>query len=142
MKSVFEFLNKMAKTNGHVSVNDGHASFEDGTSFNLAGAFDSHYGPMIERFAMCHVGENPGGYFAEAARSGDYIPATGEAIYSEVHVNIFQSGTEHCVADVLIGLSSTGEPRVLISADANGDDPAFCIYPTRPVAEAMEQWKK
>lgn len=89
----------------------------------------------IPRFNMLHSGDNPGGYTAEASRTGD------AGIYEEVRIGIFKGGDRECLGDVLVGLTEEGEPRVLVTTDGKGEEEAsFVIYPLRPADEACLRW--
>ena len=137
-----QFLQQLATTEGNVSVHEGVVHFPDGTTFDLgkSDAFSPHYGPMIERFSLCHTGNNPESFTAEAGRTGDYEPDTGRSIYEEVRIGLFRGDSTDCVADILVGLTETGEPRVIVSADGNGDSHAFALYPMRKADVASERW--
>lgn len=88
----------------------------------------------IPRFEMCHSGQNPEGYKVEAMRDGD------PGIYNELRVGVFDK-TGACVADVLVGLTDGGEPRVLLSTDGDADTQKIAVYPLREAAEASELWE-
>lgn len=139
--TTMEFLKKLTSCEGAVTVTQGVATFEDGDAFDIRSAFDQHYGPDIERFSLCHEGRNPGGFTAEASRTGDYRKATGESIYEEVRIGVFSGDSSVCLVDVFVGLSDKGEPRVLVSTDGNGDDHAISVFPMRPADCAVERWK-
>lgn len=90
--------------------------------------------PTIE---LMNEGNNPHGYTANAALAGD------SGIYQELSVCIFNKESE-CVADILIGLTQAGEPRVLVSTNAESDSDKITVYPMRdhsqiaPVNTIME----
>lgn len=90
----------------------------------------------IPRFALRHgVGGNPDGYTCDAGRSGD------RGIYDEARAGIY-SPDGACVGDVLVGLDEHGEPRVLVTADGNGDgDHAYAIFPLRPKDSAIQKFE-
>lgn len=86
---------------------------------------------QVTRFQLLHNGHNATGYSAEACRTGD------EGIYEEVRISIFHA--EDCVADVLAGLSESGEPRFLITCGAMGDgDHNIAVYPLRELRNAVD----
>lgn len=86
----------------------------------------------IPEFTLLNDGSNPHGYRACAAQSGD------RGIYEEVRIGVFHPDG-HCVGDVLVGLTSDGEPRVMLTSNGNGDDePSHAFYPMRDAARAIE----
>lgn len=87
----------------------------------------------IEAFPLMHSGENPGGYMAEAARTGD------PGIYEEVRISILHPD-RGCVGDVLVGLTDQGEPRMLLTHNGEGDgDHVIAVFPLKPVDDAVER---
>lgn len=79
--------------------------------------------------------EEPTRYKAVAEPTGD-----GDA-YRELRVGFFdEKGT--CVADAYFTVdSATGEPRILITADGDGDgDPAIEVFPLRSVEAIMKRY--
>jgi hypothetical protein len=85
----------------------------------------------ITRFKLLHDGNNSAGYSAEASRTGD------AGIYEEVRISIFHE--DDCVADVLAGLSSDGEPRILVTHGGDGDgDHRIAVYPLREISKAVD----
>ena len=102
---------------------------------NLVSVSDETTG--IPRFPLMNGGKNPENYTAEASRTGD------AGIYNEVRIGVFKESDNVCLADVLVGLNDAGEPRILVTADGNGDnEAAFVIYPLRPAEEALSSWAK
>lgn len=88
----------------------------------------------IPRFKLLHSGENPNEYTVDVSRTGD----TG--IYEELRVGVFKGDGKECLADVLVGLTEGGEPRVMITAGGDGENEhAFAVYPLRDADEALEQ---
>lgn len=86
---------------------------------------------QITRFQLLHSGHNATGYTAEAERTGD------EGIYEEARISVFHA--EDCVADVLAGLSESGEPRFLITCGGKGDgDHNIAVYPLRELRFAVD----
>lgn len=87
----------------------------------------------IPRFELLHSGQNQAGYRVEAMRDGD------PGIYNELRVGVFDKDGG-CVADVLVGLTEGGEPRVMLTAGGDGENEhAFAVYPLRDADEALEQ---
>lgn len=88
----------------------------------------------IPRFKLLHSGENPNEYTVDVSRTGD------SGIYEEVRIGVFKGEGKECLADVLLGLTEDGEPRVMITAGGDGENEhAFAVYPLRDVDEALEQ---
>jgi hypothetical protein len=84
---------------------------------------------LLPTIVLRNEGKNPHGYSAEVARSGD------KGIYDEVRVGIHQD--DKCVADVLIGLTPAGEPRVMVTTGGNGDDgQQIAVFPLREIDAA------
>lgn len=86
--------------------------------------------PLLPLIRLSHSGKNPVGYTADVARSGD------PGIYDELRVGVYDG--DNCVADVLVGLTEKGEPRVLCTVNGDGDgDPQVAVFPLRPVDDAI-----
>ncbi len=87
--------------------------------------------PCIPRMALRNGGSNPNGYTAEATYTGD------PGIYDELRISIFDR-EDDCVGDVLVGLTTEGEPRVLVTTGNAGDgDHNVSIYPCRHIDDAV-----
>lgn len=85
------------------------------------------FGPFLLR----NNGMNVGDYQVEARYTGD------PGINDEARISVLH-GTE-CVADVLVGLTETGEPRVLVTTGGDGDgDHTVKLYPLRTLKDAVE----
>lgn len=88
----------------------------------------------ISPFALVHGGR--GSYVADASRTGE------AGIYEELRIGIFKGDGKECVGDVLVGLNESGEPRVLITASAEGEEcHQIAVFPLRPATEAVEPFK-
>ncbi len=136
--NLHQFLAQMKTMSGTITVSDGVATLPDGASFDMKD-YSSHFGPQIEKFPLYrHDGENPNGFVAEAMRTGDYEPSSGQSIYEEVRISVFAAKSDECVADLLVGLDDKGELRVLLSADGYGDEHAIAHYPMRPAGQTIE----
>lgn len=86
----------------------------------------------IEPFLMRYEGKSFSGFVLEATRSGD--PGS----YDEARMSVLNS-VKDCVADVLVGLSPEGEPRVLVTTEGDGDgDHSITIYPLRDRENAVK----
>lgn len=84
----------------------------------------------IPRFELRNDSSNPEGYTVNAQRDGD------AGIYDELRVGVFDRDGS-CVADVLVGLSGDGEPRVLLSTDGDADRQKVAVFPLRSFDEAV-----
>lgn len=82
------------------------------------------FNTSICEFKLLNGGKNVRNFTTNAMRSGD----TG--IYDELSVAIFDANKE-CVADILIGLTEEGEPRILVSSDGNSAGDKMIVYPMR-----------
>lgn len=88
----------------------------------------------IQKFDLRHNGNNPFGFHADAERTGDLN------IYNEVRVGIYDAAGE-CVADILVGLTESGEPRVLVTCDGEGEgDHRIAVFPLRSAEEMVEEF--
>lgn len=86
----------------------------------------------IGPITLANDGENPHGFTAEASYTGD------PGIYDELRISVFDTARE-CVADVLVGLDSHGQPRVLVTDCGLGDtDHRISICPMKRYDEAVE----
>ncbi|MFP3637664.1 hypothetical protein [Paraburkholderia sp. SIMBA_054] len=84
------------------------------------------FGPMVLKHAHSMVRE----YRLEASFTGDV------GLYDEARMSVHKG--EDCVADVLVGLSESGELRVMLTTDAMGDgDHSVEIFPLRPHDDAV-----
>lgn len=109
-----------------------HAESLIGEIENAAGFFNGD--KAIPRFRLLNDSNNPDGYTAEAARTGD------AGVYEEVRIGIFKGNDNECLGDVLVGVDSKGEPRVLLSSGGFGDEQSHAFYPMRNAEKAVERF--
>lgn len=76
----------------------------------------------------------PNAYIADVEAAGDV------GIFQEVSVSIFHvADRSECLADVLVGISPNGEPRVLVTTDSRGyEHHPIALYPLRPKDSVVE----
>lgn len=86
--------------------------------------------PVERRVLLRHSGVDAQ-LTAEMAYTGD------AGVYDEARVSIVNA-TGECVADLVVGLDTSGELRVLATANSDGDgDHPIAIYPLRGIVDAV-----
>lgn len=123
------FVNRKASLNAVLELLTQYVNAEQGAPAvpSDTGAVESE---NLDRFDLANAGENPGGYSADAARSGD------KGIYNEIRAGIYHGDV--CVADVLIGINPAGEPRVMCTVNGDGDNgQQIAIFPLRSADDAV-----
>lgn len=82
------------------------------------------------RCEAMHSGLNPQGIRLEGGLTGD------PGIYQEIRISAFKGAD--CIGDILVGLDESGELRVMVTADGDGDDDhQVLIFPQRSAENAV-----
>lgn len=85
------------------------------------------------KIKLSNCGNNPKGIVIEAKRSGD------KGIYDELAIEAKADGKS--VADILIGLNTDGELRIVVTANSKKDSDDFitAIFPCRSADRMIDK---
>jgi hypothetical protein len=88
----------------------------------------------ISAFKFLNGGINPNGYTVNATRCGD------AGIYEELSIGIYLN--DEPVADIVVGLTELGEPRIACSVDSNPDHHQVEVFPLRKDGFAISKFNQ
>jgi len=101
---------------------------------------------QTERVELLYQGKNEDRIMADAAieeNSVEENSVENRDGYREIRIACFKPGQDagmDCIADVFVGLCDTGEVRVLLSLEGDGDAHQLAVYPERKRKDAVEDW--